>query len=64
MDAGDTNDSLRNEIEKSYILHWNYRNMSECPDELDRYGRHLEELYFKGNCIEQLVRYLLLIPEN
>lgn len=45
------------EVQTRYILHWNYRGLTNFPAEIIQFGAHLEEIYFKENG-------LLALPEN
>lgn len=46
---------LVEDIQGRMILHWNYRNLREIPDEVLNHGEHIEEIYLKRNCLEKLV---------
>jgi hypothetical protein len=51
------NPNLAMEVQTRYILHWNYRGYEKLPEELLKYGSHVEEIYFKENGLKEL-------PEN
>jgi len=43
------------EIQDRVVLHWNYRNLKEIPNELVQHGENIRELHLKRNCIDSLV---------
>ena len=40
---------LKQEVQTRYILHWNYREYPQFPQELLTYGRNIEQIYYKEN---------------
>ncbi|XP_065223647.1 leucine-rich repeat-containing protein 28-like [Planococcus citri] len=52
-------DHIVKEIQKSFILHWNYRNLTNFPEELRYHGNHVEDLYLKGNFIAQVPTWIV-----
>lgn len=47
-------ESRLREVQSSYILHWNYKNLKCMPKELLDHGEHIQEIYLKENQIEAI----------
>ncbi|TRY70515.1 hypothetical protein TCAL_10296 [Tigriopus californicus] len=50
----DFHESRLREVQSSYILHWNYRNLKCMPKELLDHGEHIQEIYLKENQIQAI----------
>lgn len=40
---------MANEVKNKYILHWNYRGLTELPEVIRMHGGHIKEIYLKWN---------------
>lgn len=51
---------FQKEVESNDIIHWNYRNLEFFPKLLKFFGKHVTDLYLKGNCIRTVVSKIIL----
>uniref|UniRef100_A0A1B6F6H9 Disease resistance R13L4/SHOC-2-like LRR domain-containing protein n=1 Tax=Cuerna arida TaxID=1464854 RepID=A0A1B6F6H9_9HEMI len=47
---------VEEEVKSKYILHWSYRHYTTLPEELQKHGNHVEEIYLREN-------HILLLPK-
>ena len=55
---------LKQEVQTRYILHWNYREYPQFPQELLTYGRNIEQIYYKENDLQEIPEdFALKLPK-